>query len=106
MNPKLLPPPPGSQLNIDVFAEIKPGRLDTWPAKHSQGTELVCQFAVGPHDRTTDELIRPLMRWVARHGGPEDMTAAKRCFDHLMRRSFPRYLILQKLSPWLEDFAG
>ena len=45
-------------------------------------------------------------RWVARHGGPEDIAAAKRCFDHLMRRSFPRYLVLQKLSPWLEDFAG
>lgn len=45
-------------------------------------------------------------RWVARHGEPEDLAAAKRCFDHLMRRSFPRYLVLQKLSPGLNDLIG
>ncbi len=45
-------------------------------------------------------------RWAARHGEPEDMAAAKRCFDHLMRRSFPRYLVLQKLSPWLDELSG
>ncbi len=45
-------------------------------------------------------------RWVARHGEPEDLAAAKRCFDHLMRRSFPRYLVLQKLSRWLDDLTG
>lgn len=45
-------------------------------------------------------------RWVARHGQPEDIRVAKRCFDHLMRRAFPRYLVLEKLSPWLEDLAG
>ncbi len=45
-------------------------------------------------------------RWVGRHGEPEDIAAAKRCFDHLMRRSFPRYLVLQKLSAWLDDFAN
>ena len=45
-------------------------------------------------------------RWVARHGEPEDLAAAKRCFDHLMRRSFPRYLVLEKLSPWLDDLTG
>ena len=45
-------------------------------------------------------------RWVGRHGEPDDIAAAKRCFDHLMRRSFPRYLVLQKLSSWLDDLAG
>ena len=45
-------------------------------------------------------------RWVARHGEPEDLAAAKRCFDHLMRRSFPRYVVLEKLSPWLDDLIG
>ncbi len=45
-------------------------------------------------------------RWVARHGVPDDLKAAKRCFDHLMRRTFPRYLVLQKLSPWLDDLSG
>ena len=47
-----------------------------------------------------------LDRWVARHGEPEDFGAAKRCFDHLMRRSFPRYLVLEKLSPWLDALSG
>jgi regulatory protein len=42
-------------------------------------------------------------RWVARHGEPRDIAAAKRCFDHLMRRSFPRHLVMQKLSPWLDE---
>ncbi len=45
-------------------------------------------------------------RWVARHGEPENFAVAKRCFDHLMRRSFPRYLVLQKLSRWLDDLTG
>ena len=45
-------------------------------------------------------------RWVARQGEPEDLEAAKRCFDHLMQRSFPRYLVLGKLSPWLDDLTG
>ena len=45
-------------------------------------------------------------RWVARHGEPEDLASAKRCFDHLMRRSFPRYLVLQKLSSRLDDLTG
>lgn len=45
-------------------------------------------------------------RWVSRHGEPDDIRAAKRCFDHLMRRSFPRHLVLQKLSPWLDDISG
>jgi regulatory protein len=45
-------------------------------------------------------------RWVGRHGEPQDIAAAKRCFDHLMRRSFPRYLVLQKLSPWLDEVTG
>jgi len=45
-------------------------------------------------------------RWVAQHGEPEDLAAAKRCFDHLMRRSFPRYLVLQKLSSWLDDLTA
>ena len=45
-------------------------------------------------------------RWVARHGEPDGLNAAKRCFDHLMRRAFPRYLVLQKLSPWLDDLSG
>ena len=45
-------------------------------------------------------------RWVARHGEPQDIRAAKRCFDHLMRRSFPRHLVLQKLSSWLDDMNG
>ena len=45
-------------------------------------------------------------RWVARQGEPENLAGAKRCFDHLMRRSFPRYLVLEKLSIWLEDFTS
>ena len=45
-------------------------------------------------------------RWVARHGEPQEIRAAKRCFDHLMRRSFPRHLVLQKLSPWLDEIGG
>ncbi len=45
-------------------------------------------------------------RWVARHGEPENFAVAKRCFDHLMRRSFPRYLVLQKMSRWLDDLTG
>ncbi len=45
-------------------------------------------------------------RWVARQGKPENLAAAKRCFDHLMRRSFPRYLVLEKMSLWLEDLTG
>lgn len=45
-------------------------------------------------------------RWTARHGEPDGLNAAKRCFDHLMRRSFPRYLVLQKLSPWLDDVSS
>ena len=45
-------------------------------------------------------------RWVARQGSPENLAGAKRCFDHLMRRSFPRYLVLEKLSIWLEDFTS
>jgi len=44
-------------------------------------------------------------RWVSRHGEPAGLNAAKRCFDHLMRRSFPRHLILEKLSPWIDDLA-
>ncbi len=45
-------------------------------------------------------------RWVARHGEPDGLKPAKRCYDHLLRRSFPRYLVLQKLSPWLDDLSG
>ena len=45
-------------------------------------------------------------RWVVRHGELEDLAAAKRCFDHLMRRAFPRYLVLNKLSSWLDDLTG
>lgn len=45
-------------------------------------------------------------RWVGRHGEPQDIAAAKRCFDHLMRRTFPRHLILQKLSAWLDDIVA
>jgi regulatory protein len=45
-------------------------------------------------------------RWVARHGEPQDIAAAKRCFDHLMRRTFPRHLVLQKLSPWLDEITS
>ena len=42
-------------------------------------------------------------RWQAKKGEPTDLGATKRCFDHLMRRRFPRYLILQALSPWLDN---
>jgi len=45
-------------------------------------------------------------RWAAQHGEPRDIAAAKRCFDHLMRRSFPRYLVMQKLSSWLDDIGS
>ncbi len=51
-------------------------------------------------------LDRAFDRWATRHGDPDDLATAKRCFDHLMRRSFPRYLILRKLSPWLDDLGG
>ncbi len=56
--------------------------------------------ALGGEEKVLD---RAFDRWAARHGDPEDLATAKRCFDHLMRRSFPRYLILRKLSPWLDD---
>ena len=42
-------------------------------------------------------------RWQAKNGEPADLAATKRCFDHLMRRRFPRYLVLQALSPWLDN---
>lgn len=44
--------------------------------------------------------------WQAKHGEPSDLASAKRCFDHLMRRRFPRYLVLQALSPWLDELTG
>ncbi len=42
-------------------------------------------------------------RWQAKSGEPTDLASTKRCFDHLMRRRFPRYLVLQALSPWLDN---
>ena len=51
-------------------------------------------------------LDRAFDRWATQHGDPDDLATAKRCFDHLMRRSFPRYLVLRKLSPWLGDLGN
>lgn len=51
-------------------------------------------------------LERAFQQWQARHGQPEDLRSAKRCFDHLMRRRFPRHLVLEKLSPWLDELYG
>ena len=51
-------------------------------------------------------LDRAFDRWATQHGDPDDLATAKRCFDHLMRRSFPRYLVLRKLSPWLDDLGS
>ena len=57
----------------------------------------------GGEEAVLDDAMR---RWQARHGEPSDLASAKRCFDHLMRRRFPRYLVLQALSPWLDNLNG
>lgn len=54
----------------------------------------------GGEEAVLDDALR---RWQARNGEPTDLATAKRCFDHLMRRRFPRYLVLRALSPWLDD---
>jgi SOS response regulatory protein OraA/RecX len=56
--------------------------------------------AAGGEEAVLDDALG---RWRAKHGEPTELAAAKRCFDHLMRRRFPRYLILQALSPWLDN---
>ena len=54
----------------------------------------------GGEGAVLDDAMR---RWQAKNGEPTDLAATKRCFDHLMRRRFPRYLVLQALSPWLDN---
>jgi SOS response regulatory protein OraA/RecX len=54
----------------------------------------------GGEEAVLDEAMR---RWQAKNGEPTVLAATKRCFDHLMRRRFPRYLVLQALSPWLDN---
>ena len=54
----------------------------------------------GGEGAVLDDAMR---RWQAKHGEPTTLAATKRCFDHLMRRRFPRYLVLQALSPWLDN---
>ena len=54
----------------------------------------------GGEEAVLDDAMR---RWQAKHGEPTALAATKRCFDHLMRRRFPRYLVLQALSPWLDN---
>jgi regulatory protein len=54
----------------------------------------------GGEEAVLDDALR---RWLATNGEPTELAAAKRCFDHLMRRHFPRYLVLQALSPWLDN---
>jgi regulatory protein len=56
--------------------------------------------AAGGEEAVLDDALR---RWQAKNGEPTELAAAKRCFDHLMRRRFPRYLVLQALSPWLDN---
>lgn len=51
-------------------------------------------------------LERAFQQWQARHGQPDDLRSAKRCFDHLMRRRFPRHLVLDRLSSWLDELYG
>lgn len=87
------------------------GRTDALRDLQRQGLTATMSESVADHvfEQVGGErgvLDDAFERWVARHGQPEEITVAKRCFDHLMRRSFPRYLVLQKLSPWLEDFAS
>ena len=87
------------------------GRRDALRDLRRQGlTETMSEAVVdevfdenGGEAGVLDEAFR---RWAARHGEPGDIRAAKRCFDHLMRRSFPRYLVMEKLSPWLDDING
>jgi SOS response regulatory protein OraA/RecX len=83
------------------------GRVDALRDLRRQGltetmAEAVAEEVFGEHGGEAAVLDDAFERWVARHGEPEDLAAAKRCFDHLMRRSFPRYLVLQKLSLWLD----
>ncbi|HEX9700280.1 MAG TPA: regulatory protein RecX [Acidobacteriota bacterium] len=83
------------------------GRIDALRDLRRQGltetmAEAVAEEVFGEHGGEAAVLDDAFERWVARHGEPEDLAAAKRCFDHLVRRSFPRYLVLQKLSPWLD----
>ncbi len=54
----------------------------------------------GGEEAVLDDAMR---RWQAKNGEPTALAATKRCFDHLMRRRFPRYLVLQALSPWLDN---
>jgi len=87
------------------------GRIDALRDLQRQGLTATMSESVA--DEVLDEaggehavLDDAFERWAARHGEPQDLAAAKRCFDHLMRRTFPRHLILQKLSPWLDDIGS
>jgi len=96
---------------LEVRLQRRPaGRTDAVRDLRRQGltetmSESVADEVFGEAGGEPSVLEDAFERWVARHGEPQDIAAAKRCFDHLMRRSFPRYLVLQKLSPWLDEIS-
>lgn len=51
-------------------------------------------------------LREALRRWRARHGEPTSWASAKRCFDHLVRRQFPRSVVRRALSDALDRLSG
>ncbi|MFQ5745021.1 MAG: regulatory protein RecX, partial [Acidobacteriota bacterium] len=96
---------------LEARLERRPcGRSDAFDDLRRQG------LAVTMCEKVVDEsfaamggekviLESAMNHWQARHGEPVGLASAKRCFDHLMRRRFPRYLVLQVLSPWLDSLA-
>jgi len=93
----------GARLNrrpsgrLDALADLRRQGLIT---TMSEGIVEEVFTEAGGEEAVLDDAMG---RWQAKNGEPTDLAAAKRCFDHLMRRRFPRYLVLQALSPWLDN---
>lgn len=99
------------KLRAELRLERRPsGRTDIVRDLRGKGltptmAERVADEVIAAAGGEDEILRRALEDWCSRHGEPEDWNAAKRCFDHLVRRGFSRGLVRDRLSPWIDSFS-
>lgn len=94
-------------------------RLERRPAGHRDLVRDLRRRGLDPtmSERVADEVLdaaggeaavlrRALRSWCDRHGEPSEWRDARRCFDHLVRKGFPRALVRDALSDWIDAIAG